>query len=193
MITESITPATGTCSHCQRADVPCLELGCSERDEGRRSVYSIRLELRVVVCEACLEAARVKRDVRRTRFDAPTCATELAPGITSTPGVCGGDPCIAGTRWRTSTAREYSYDSLHILRDYPSLTVAQVDAAIAYERGRSAPVALPVLPATCGECEHYVPSHVAGTGDCSIITGSNQTTFATWSRPSHCPLRKGAA
>ena len=70
MITESITPTAGTCSHCQRADVPCLELGCSERDEGHRSVYSIRLELRVVVCEACLEAARVKRVVRRTRFDA---------------------------------------------------------------------------------------------------------------------------
>ena len=129
MITESITRATGTCSRCQRADVPCLELGCSERDEGHRSVYSIRLELRVVVCVACLDAARVKRDVRRTRFDAPPDVTELAPGITSTPGVCGGEPCIAGTRWRTSTAREYHYDSLRILRDYPSLTVAQVDAA----------------------------------------------------------------
>ncbi|MCB2071971.1 MAG: DUF433 domain-containing protein, partial [Ottowia sp.] len=70
-------------------------------------MYSIRLELRVVVCVACLDAARVKRDVRRTRFDAPPDVTELAPGITSTPGVCGGEPCIAGTRWRTSTAREY--------------------------------------------------------------------------------------
>lgn len=127
MITESITHATGTCSRCQRADVPCLELGCSERDEGHRSVYSIRLELRVVVCVACLDAVR-------ERAASETGATELAPGITSTPGVCGGEPCIAGTRWRTSTAREYRYDSLHILRDYPHLTVAQVDAAIAYER-----------------------------------------------------------
>ena len=191
MITESITHATGTCSRCQRADVPCLELGCSERDEGHRSVYSIRLELRVVVCVACLDAARVKRDVRRTRFDAPPDVTELAPGITSTPGVCGGEPCIAGTRWRTSTAREYHYDSLRILRDYPSLTVAQVDAAIAYERERSAPA----VPATCGACDAFAEVKGGhGLHHCSLSSAFGGSLVSAGEIPgSACPLRKGAA
>ena len=192
MITESITRATGTCSRCQRADVPCIELGCSERDEGHRSVYSIRLELRVVVCVACLDAARVKRDVRRTRFDAPPDVTELAPGIMSTPGVCGGEPCIAGTRWRTSTAREYHYDSLRILRDYPSLTVAQVDAAIAYERGRSADVAPPSVPATCGVCDAFTRLD-EDTHHCSLAPLLASLVTRHEIPGSACPKRKGAA
>lgn len=185
MITESIAPVTGTCSHCQRADVPCLEFAVSDYDEPGNAFSKGRRA--VVVCVSCLDAARVKRDVRRTRFDAPPDATELAPGITSTPGVCGGEPCIAGTRWRTSTAREYHYDSLRILRDYPHLTVAQVDAAIAYERELPAPVALPVLPATCGECGHY-----NSLGECRDDLRI-KSLVRTSTPPRDCPLRKGAA
>jgi hypothetical protein len=69
MITESITPTSGTCSHCSRADVPCLELTTSDYDEPGNAFSKGRRA--VVVCMACLDAARVKRDVRRTRFDAP--------------------------------------------------------------------------------------------------------------------------
>lgn len=56
--------------------------------------------------------------------------------ITSTPGVCGGKPCIAGTRIRVQDV--YVWQELQgqsvdeIVAQFPELTHADVYAAMAY-------------------------------------------------------------
>lgn len=60
----------------------------------------------------------------------------LGPGVTSTPGVCGGKPCIAGHRIRILDIY-VMYDLQghtpeEILEAYPSLTMEKVRAGIAY-------------------------------------------------------------
>jgi uncharacterized protein (DUF433 family) len=65
-----------------------------------------------------------------------TQATVLADRITSTPGVCGGKPCIAGTRIRVLDI--YVMHELQgktpdeIVRAYPHITLAEVHSALAY-------------------------------------------------------------
>ena len=55
--------------------------------------------------------------------------------ITSTPGVCGGKPCIAGTRirvWDVAALAQTGHSPDEILAHYPGLTLADVHAALAY-------------------------------------------------------------
>lgn len=55
--------------------------------------------------------------------------------IKSTPGVCGGDPCIAGTRipvWGLEQARQLGISEADMLEDYPSLDKSDLSAAWAY-------------------------------------------------------------
>jgi len=65
-------------------------------------------------------------------------STPVAPPkvhITSTPGVCGGKPCIAGTRirvWDVASLSQGGQSPDEILAQYPSLTLADVYAALAY-------------------------------------------------------------
>lgn len=52
--------------------------------------------------------------------------------ITSTPGVCGGDPCLGDTRITVAVIEEHwrlGYDDAGILHNYPGLTQAHLDAA----------------------------------------------------------------
>ena len=56
--------------------------------------------------------------------------------ITSTPGVCGGKPCITGTRIRVQDI--YVWNQLEgrspdeIVHEFPQLTPADVHAALSY-------------------------------------------------------------
>jgi uncharacterized protein (DUF433 family) len=62
-------------------------------------------------------------------------ATGLEGHITSTPGICGGKPCIAGHRIRVMDIvllDEKGYAPEEIVLYYPQLTLAQVYAAMAY-------------------------------------------------------------
>jgi uncharacterized protein (DUF433 family) len=46
------------------------------------------------------------------------------PGIESTPGVCGGDPCIVRTRipvWTLERSRQLGLSESEILANYPTL------------------------------------------------------------------------
>lgn len=49
---------------------------------------------------------------------------EAFPGIESTPGVCGGEPCIVRTRipvWLLVQARRLGASEADLLRSYPTL------------------------------------------------------------------------
>ncbi len=65
-------------------------------------------------------------------------AGELAesfPGIQKTPGICGGDARIAGTRipvWSLVQAREMGYSEERLLFEYPSLRASDLQNAWEY-------------------------------------------------------------
>jgi len=59
------------------------------------------------------------------------------PGVESTPGVCGGEPCIARTRipvWILEQMRRRGVCEADILRSYPTLRAEHLAAAWAYVR-----------------------------------------------------------
>jgi uncharacterized protein (DUF433 family) len=62
---------------------------------------------------------------------------EAFPGIESTPGVMGGDPCIVRTRipvWLLEQARRLGASEADLLADYPSLRAEDLVNAWAYAR-----------------------------------------------------------
>jgi len=64
--------------------------------------------------------------------------SEAFPGIESTPGVVGGDPCIVRTRipvWLLEQARRLGASEADLLADYPSLRAEDLVNAWAYVRG----------------------------------------------------------
>ena len=59
------------------------------------------------------------------------------PGVESTPGVCGGEPCIVRTRipvWILAQMRRQGVNEADILRSYPTLRAEDLAAAWAYVR-----------------------------------------------------------
>jgi uncharacterized protein (DUF433 family) len=59
------------------------------------------------------------------------------PGIESTPGVCGGEPCIVRTRipvWVLELARRRGISEAELLRSYPTLRAEDLANAWAYVR-----------------------------------------------------------
>ena len=59
------------------------------------------------------------------------------PGVESTPGVCGGEPCIVRTRipvWVLEQLRRQGVREADILRGYPTLRAEDLAAAWAYVR-----------------------------------------------------------
>lgn len=65
------------------------------------------------------------------------------PGIESTPGVCGGEPCIVRTRipvWVLVQARSLGTSEAELLRCYPSLRAEDLANAWAYYRAHKAEI-----------------------------------------------------
>lgn len=59
------------------------------------------------------------------------------PGIESSPGVCGGEPCVVRTRipvWVLEQARRLGTTEAEILRCYPTLRAEDLANAWAYVR-----------------------------------------------------------
>ncbi len=59
------------------------------------------------------------------------------PGIDSTPGVAGGEPCIVRTRipvWLLAQARRLGTSEANLLRAYPTLRAEDLATAWAYYR-----------------------------------------------------------
>ena len=62
---------------------------------------------------------------------------ETFPGIESTPGVCGGEPCIVRTRipvWVLVQAKRLGTSEAELLRCYPVLRAEDLVNAWAYAR-----------------------------------------------------------
>jgi uncharacterized protein (DUF433 family) len=61
--------------------------------------------------------------------------TDIGTLITRSPDACGGRPRIAGTRFSVQQAAVLAKEGLtveEIVKEYDSLTIAQVHAALAY-------------------------------------------------------------
>ena len=59
----------------------------------------------------------------------------LGAGIETTPGVCGGEPRVAGTRipvWTLEQARRLGASEADLLRDFPALRAADLVNAWSY-------------------------------------------------------------
>jgi uncharacterized protein (DUF433 family) len=64
----------------------------------------------------------------------------LKKGISKTPGVCGGEACVEGTRlavWMLVEARRAGCTDEEILQDYPGLNSERLSSALAYAEAHS--------------------------------------------------------
>lgn len=62
---------------------------------------------------------------------------EAFPGVESTPGVCGGEPCVVRTRipiWLLEQARRLGTSDAELLRAYPTLRAEDLANAWAFVR-----------------------------------------------------------
>jgi uncharacterized protein (DUF433 family) len=78
-------------------------------------------------------------------------------GVTCTPGVCGGEPCIAGTRIKVANvlgALATAAGCNAVQAIYPKLSDEQIEAALAY--------AIAVLRAAVGERRERVERECLG-------------------------------
>ena len=78
--------------------------------------------------DAVMEKAQVLQWVARD-------LGEAFPGIESTPGLCGGEPCIVRTRipvWLLAQARRLGTSEADLLRSYPILRAEDLVQAWAY-------------------------------------------------------------
>jgi uncharacterized protein (DUF433 family) len=60
---------------------------------------------------------------------------EMIQGLTKTPGVCGGEACIAGTRiavWLLVEAQQIGISEAQLLQDYSHITAADLVNAWIY-------------------------------------------------------------
>ncbi len=66
-----------------------------------------------------------------------------ADGVEKTPGVNGGDACIAGTRipvWVLEEMRRQGATEQELLADFPGLTASQLAQALAYAKANRAEI-----------------------------------------------------
>jgi uncharacterized protein (DUF433 family) len=73
---------------------------------------------------------------------------ELARGIASSPGVCGGEPCVARTRipiWLLVQARRLGASEADLLRSYPTLSAEDLANAWTYARDHREEIARQIV------------------------------------------------
>lgn len=69
-------------------------------------------------------------------------------GITKTPGVCGGEACIAGTRiavWLLVEAQQLGIREAQLLQDYPHISAADLVNAWVYAQAHPKEIAAAIL------------------------------------------------
>jgi uncharacterized protein (DUF433 family) len=68
-------------------------------------------------------------------------------GISKTPGVCGGEACVAGTRiavWLLVEAQQLGIHEAQLLQDYPHITAADLVNAWAYADAHPEEIAIAI-------------------------------------------------
>src|SRR5438067_2456070 len=68
---------------------------------------------------------------------------EVFPGIESTPGVCGGEPCVIRTRipvWLLEQGRRQGLSEAQLLAAYPTLRAQDLVAVWAYVRSHQSQI-----------------------------------------------------
>jgi len=78
-----------------------------------------------------------------TRAEKAQDLDDAFPGVESTPGVCGGEPCIVRTRipvWVLEQARRLGSREQELLRSYPTLRAEDLANAWAYVRSHRAEI-----------------------------------------------------
>jgi len=68
-------------------------------------------------------------------------------GITKTPGVCGGDACIAGTRipvWVLVGYRRLGVSESELLHSYPTLSATDLTNAWVYAEANSSEIEMAI-------------------------------------------------
>jgi uncharacterized protein (DUF433 family) len=86
-----------------------------------------------------LSAAEKAQVLKWLESDART----VPPGIESRPEVCGGDPCIAGTRvpvWMLELLRRQGAADGEILLNYPTLSAEDLANAWSFVRSNSSDI-----------------------------------------------------
>lgn len=58
----------------------------------------------------------------------------MSTRIVRDKAIHGGDPVLRNTRWNTSIVRGFDYDVDAIASAYPHLSIAQIEAAIRFEK-----------------------------------------------------------
>jgi len=74
--------------------------------------------------------------------------TNIFPGIEKTPGVCGGDACVAGTRipvWSLVNSRRLGCTDEELLRNFPSLTSHDLSNVWAYYEANKAEIDIQIF------------------------------------------------
>ena|SRR5437016_11609349 len=86
--------------------------------------------------EAKTAATKLSPAERRSFLEwLATDAVEVAPGIFSTPGVCGGDACVGQSRiavWLLESYRRGGLNDVALLNAYPTLNPQDLAHAWAY-------------------------------------------------------------
>lgn len=99
---------------------------------------------RVEKLEVALEAERSRASLMRLLADPSS-------RVSIDPKVCDGEPCITGTEIPTKEIAEYhfaGYDLVYIRAQHPGITVADIEAAVAFEQARPARPSHEVNPET---------------------------------------------
>jgi uncharacterized protein (DUF433 family) len=76
---------------------------------------------------------------------------DTIPGIESTPGVCGGEPCIVRTRipvWVLEQAKRLGTSEADLLKCYPNLRAEDLTNAWAYVRSHRAEIEKQIIDNT---------------------------------------------
>ncbi len=90
--------------------------------------------------EPVAKLSPVRADTRRYELaeDGVPYDTGLTARVTTDPNVCGGRPCIRGMRIRVADVLGLLASGMTktaVLKDYPYLEAADIDAALAYAAG----------------------------------------------------------
>lgn len=112
----------------------CTMSGCAQRDlyvrSGRSEMSELQEAAELLSRLRPAEKAQLLQWVVRDLGDA-------FPGVESTAGVCGGEPCIVRTRipvWLLEQARRLGTSEADLLRCYPTLRAEDLANAWAYVR-----------------------------------------------------------